>query len=93
MMRGPGYANAKSTDFFELHENASYQQMSELSKDEIDGCKDCEFRYACFDCRPDAMGNSGDIKRKPACGYDPRLPLGVELNEAASAVSLIAVVN
>lgn len=90
MMRGPGYANAKLMDFYELEENPAYQQMRGLSKDEIEGCRDCEFRYACFDCRPDAVGSSGMLKRKPACGYDPRLPLGVELNEADPNIPLIA---
>ena len=43
-----------------------------LSKDFINICKDCEFRYACFDCRPKAKGLSGDLFSKPPdCSYDP----------------------
>lgn len=42
-----------------------------LTKDKIKGCKDCEFRYACFDCRPDSNGN--EIYDKPwYCTYDPQ---------------------
>lgn len=41
-----------------------------LTKDKIEGCKDCEFRYACFDCRPDSNGN--EVYAKPwFCTYDP----------------------
>ena len=40
------------------------------NKDYIKTCKDCEFRYACFDCRPDALGKK--IKDKPwYCSFNP----------------------
>ncbi len=44
-----------------------------LSKDKIKTCKDCEFRYACHDCRPMAAGYAdGDMYAKTAaCRYDP----------------------
>ncbi len=43
-----------------------------LNKDEITTCQDCEFRYACDDCRPLAMGETGDEKAKyPRCFYNP----------------------
>ena len=61
--------------------NAPFQEILEsgmqtywrLSKDEINICKDCEFRYACHDCRPMAGGYAdGDLYAKTAvCGYDP----------------------
>lgn len=41
-----------------------------LSKDYIKQCKDCEFRYCCFDCRPDSNGK--EILDKPwNCTYLP----------------------
>lgn len=41
-----------------------------LSKDNIEGCKNCEFRYACFDCRPDSNGKG--LYQKPwYCTYNP----------------------
>ncbi len=41
-----------------------------LSKDKIDVCKDCEYRYSCSDCRPDSNGKG--IHEKPwYCTYDP----------------------
>lgn len=41
-----------------------------LNKDRINGCKDCEFRYVCFDCRPDSL--SGGLYDKPwYCTYHP----------------------
>jgi len=41
-----------------------------LSKDDIEECMACEFRYCCFDCRPDSNGK--DILDKPwNCTYLP----------------------
>ncbi len=41
-----------------------------LTKDKIDKCSHCEYRYACFDCRPNSL--SGCIYEKPwYCTYDP----------------------
>lgn len=41
-----------------------------FSKDNVDGCKDCEYRYLCIDCRPDSI--TGNIHEKPwYCTYDP----------------------
>lgn len=42
-----------------------------FDKDMIDECKNCEFRYACFDCRPNSLSN--DIYEKPwYCTYNPK---------------------
>lgn len=49
--------------------NLIKREIQELNKDKIEGCKDCEFRYACYDCRPDSL--SENIYAKPYyCTYD-----------------------
>jgi MoaA/NifB/PqqE/SkfB family radical SAM enzyme len=41
-----------------------------FNKDKVNVCCDCEYRYTCFDCRPDSL--SGDLWEKPwYCTYDP----------------------
>ena len=43
-----------------------------LSKDKINICKDCEYRYACHDCRPLVMASGhGIFDKTPFCTYDP----------------------
>lgn len=43
-----------------------------ITKDDVEICKDCEYRYCCHDCRPIAKGIEGNIKAKyPRCCYDP----------------------
>ena len=42
-----------------------------IKKDMIKKCQDCEFRYACTDCRA-YLEDPQDILSKPLkCGYDP----------------------
>ena len=42
--------NSKLKDI--LNEN-----IFSINKDKIHECRECEFRYCCFDCRPDSNGN------------------------------------
>ena len=43
-----------------------------FNKDQIEGCCQCEFRYCCFDCRPDSGGRA--FNSKPwYCTYNPEM--------------------
>ena len=57
---------------FDIHKGIQIdEEIANLTKDHIEECKDCEFRYACFDCRPNSL--SEDVLAKPwYCTYDPR---------------------
>ena len=44
------------------------EDILHMNKDKIDECKECEFRYVCFDCRPNTIA---DLHSKPYyCTYD-----------------------
>lgn len=44
-----------------------------LTKDKIKGCKHCEFRYLCLECRAMYSGNKKELKDKPfTCSYNPK---------------------
>ena len=66
-----------------------------LSKDQISTCCDCEYRYACSDCRPLAMfvaealhGPQPDLLVKdPFCLYDPHQGKWGEANEFMKRVA------
>lgn len=52
--------------------NGRMQDFWRLSKDHVETCKDCEYRYFCHDCRPWAYSNSGNLYAKsPMCTYNP----------------------
>lgn len=43
-----------------------------ISKDRVERCQDCEFRYTCFDCRELAYRTSGNLfAPNPNCSYNP----------------------
>lgn len=42
-----------------------------LTKDEVAVCRDCEYRYACGDCRPLALAEGDLHGAMPRCTYDP----------------------
>lgn len=47
-----------------------FQQYWFIKKDDIDICKDCEFRYNCLDCRAHTV--NGNVYAKPIkCQYNP----------------------
>lgn len=43
-----------------------------LDFSQVEFCKDCEYRFACKDCRPLGMAKCNDVKAKnPRCTYNP----------------------
>lgn len=51
-----------------------------FSKDQVKGCRDCEYRFACLDCRPDSL--SGDKYEKSwFCLYDETTGVWREADE------------
>ena len=60
------YGNLKTDQLKDIIDN----KIRYLSKDNIEGCQDCEYRYACFDCRPDSNGR-GKLQKPWFCAYDP----------------------
>ncbi len=54
--------------------NSPLQQCWHTTKDCLTKCKDCEFRYACTDCRPlaQSMSETGDwLACTAGCSYNP----------------------
>jgi radical SAM protein with 4Fe4S-binding SPASM domain len=71
MARNVSYGNILTSSLKEILESSNYEKYSSLTKDNIEGCSDCEFKYGCFDCRPDAQAGSHNLLKKPDCGYSP----------------------
>lgn len=63
-----------------------HERFAKMTKDAIEGCKNCEYRYACYDCRCDS--NNEPIDSKPwYCTYDQEK--GVWINEDEFISSLL----
>ena len=66
------YGNVKDQSLRDIIHSSTAEKFWSMSFDFIDGCKDCEFRYACKDCRPLGKSVSGNLYHKnPRCCYNP----------------------
>lgn len=65
------YGNVDDTSLHSAVMQRDFQELWSINKDQIDVCKDCEFRYVCTDCRA-FIEDPDDRYSKPSkCGYDP----------------------
>jgi len=67
-------------------DSPAMQQLWQIRLENIPGCSQCEFRYACADCRGFAHALSGNLLgRDPSCPYNPLTGQwhyeGLEMNE------------
>ncbi|BCX14839.1 MAG: hypothetical protein KatS3mg088_522 [Patescibacteria group bacterium] len=64
--------NIKEKSLKEIAESEETQEVWRITKDKIPVCRDCEYRYACNDCRPVSVGNSGNyLAPYSRCTYNP----------------------
>ncbi len=65
------YGHVYDNSLLDAVDNPEFRTHWEITKDKINICKVCEFRYMCSDCRA-YIENPDDIYSKPLkCGYDP----------------------
>ncbi len=65
------YGNIKDTTLKEALEHPDFKKYWYIHKDQIEICKDCEFRYICTDCRA-YLEDPDNLYSKPLkCGYNP----------------------
>jgi radical SAM protein with 4Fe4S-binding SPASM domain len=71
MGRDETMGNAAETPLADILAGPAAAARWGLTKDQVAVCRDCEYRYACGDCRPLAAAG-GDRRGKTArCTYDP----------------------
>lgn len=64
--------NIKKQSLKQIVQGIDLQKLRKLSKDNINVCQDCEYRYVCLDCRPLAREETGNLyARGNNCLYDP----------------------
>ena len=52
--------------------SSELRKLWSITLDDVEVCRDCEYRLSCFDCRASAYSTTGNILSKQArCGYDP----------------------
>lgn len=74
--RNLAVGNVQATSLKEIVEGQKLETVWRSTKDDVLVCKDCEYRYVCFDCRPLSEGvnqGRGEYLTAPysRCTYDP----------------------
>jgi len=65
------FGHYKNVSLENIVKTPEFQRLWKIKKDDIEVCKDCEFRYMCTDCRV-FIKNSLNIYSQPAkCTYNP----------------------
>jgi len=49
--------------------DTKFQRLWTISKDKIEDCKFCEYRYACFDTRKPKLNKKGNYYMEKPCKY------------------------
>jgi len=70
------FGNIKDTTLEEALSKSGFKKYWNITKNQIEVCKDCEFRYICTDCRAYTerthTNEEGlDISKPLKCGYNP----------------------
>lgn len=65
------YGNIRDTTLKEAIEKPGFKDMWFIHKDQIEVCKDCEFRHICTDCRAYIQDQSNIYSKPAKCSYDP----------------------
>ncbi|UKB84878.1 grasp-with-spasm system SPASM domain peptide maturase [Chryseobacterium sp. MEBOG06] len=70
------FGNIRDTTLEDALNHAEFKKYWNLTKDSIEVCKDCEFRYICTDCRAyteqtDTNTEGLDVSKPLKCGYNP----------------------
>lgn len=64
------FGNIANVNLQEIIKMEAFAKYWKVSKDQVETCKDCEFRYICTDCRA-FVDNSNNYPKPLKCGYDP----------------------
>lgn len=66
------YGDSKSKKLASVLDLSAFKKVWTITKDQIEICKTCEFRYICSDCRAFTQNKSNALFSKPLkCSYNP----------------------
>lgn len=66
-----GYPDKNPDQFLLIMQSEKFQECWYITKYSVDDCKDCEFRYACLDCRCQVRNPDNRFSKPIKCEYKP----------------------
>lgn len=65
------YGNTADVALRDVVSGADFREVWNLRKDDVEVCRDCEFRYVCVDCRAHLQDSTNPRSKPRHCSYDP----------------------
>jgi radical SAM additional 4Fe4S-binding domain len=63
--------NIRDSNIVSILKDSQFNYLEKLTKDKIAHCKNCAYRYGCFDCRALEMAATGDLCGLEYCDIKP----------------------
>ena len=67
----PQYGHVSDTLLATALDHPKFRQVWAIKKDDIEVCRDCEYRYICIDCRAYQKHDNLSYSKPIKCQYDP----------------------
>lgn len=73
MLRSYVFGNIKKMRIYDIFQEKKedIDKIWKMNLDELEKCTNCEFRYVCMDCRALEIHQTGKIRGKELCNYEP----------------------
>jgi len=68
---GKNYGNIEKLSLKEVSLREDFQKIWSINKDQIEICRDCEFRHICTDCRAFLKDSNNTYSKPLKCSYNP----------------------
>ena len=65
------FGNIKDTTLEQALNHPNFKKYWNITKDQTEVCKDCEFRHICTDCRAYIEKPEDQYSKPLKCGYNP----------------------
>jgi len=64
-----GFGHAGRVTLASALRHPDFSARWQITKDQVEVCRDCEFRYVCTDCRAHTV--DGELGKPARCAYNP----------------------
>ncbi|HEY3567417.1 MAG TPA: grasp-with-spasm system SPASM domain peptide maturase [Thermoanaerobaculia bacterium] len=65
------YGHASEVPLADALARPEFREAWDVTKDQVEICQECEFRYICTDCRALISDSANPLSKPLRCGYDP----------------------
>jgi SPASM domain peptide maturase of grasp-with-spasm system len=84
------FGNARGTTLEAALMEPGFTDAWKVTKDQVEVCRDCEFRHVCTDCRAFTRDAANPLSKPARCAYDPYTATWPGLGDAPASVGVHA---